>query len=68
MLKIIAREAIRDFYFLKRAVVWYDRKFTYPKHEPSDIFVNPNNLQFRLLANDVDSYQDAINVFNLIGE
>ena len=62
MLKVIAREVIRGAHVAKRLAVMYDRKTNYPANEPNEIVVHPHNNQFRMKANDVDSYQDAINV------
>jgi hypothetical protein len=56
MLKIISSEVVRDYYLCKRVLVWYSRKTSWAKKEAQDIDVTDTNLQFRVHANDVDSY------------
>lgn len=66
MLKVIEHEALNCYYMLHRMVLLATRTKGIPKSEPSGIHMTHNNLQARILTNDVDSYQESANVWCLV--
>lgn len=63
MLKIVGREAVRAAYVVNRVKVFLER-MQFPKTEATSINLGKKYMNLRMLANDVEAYQDASRVRN----